>query len=284
MYNGIIVKKEDMHIHTAFSTDSDADMRECVLVAIKRGIKRIAFTEHFDADYPEIYRDEIKKSMGETSFKLHKDFDTRPLFSFDFDEYVFKVNDLIDEFKGKIEIETGIELGLRPNRADTVKLYDETIKKYGFKVVLGSIHLVNDKDPYYEREWTGTVDKMISDYFDTMLTCVREYNCFNVLSHIDYIARYIPESKLNTDYVTYFNDIYNKNSDTIDEILKTIISRDIALEINTKGMDTCIKHAHPSDMIFERFKALGGTRVSFGSDAHTIDKVGEHIWHLTELR
>ncbi len=284
MYNGIVIKKEDMHIHTAFSTDSDADMRECVLTAIKRGIKRIAFTEHFDADYPEIYRDEIKESMGKTGLMLHKNFDTRPLFSFDFDEYICEVNALRREFEGKIKIETGIELGLRPHRPDIVKLYDETIQKYGFKVILGSIHLVNDKDPYYESEWTDTADKMISDYFAAMLTCVREYKCFNVLSHIDYIARYIPKNKLNSDPVTYFNDIYSKNFDIIDEILKTIILREIALEINTKGLDTCIKHVHPSDMIFERFRALGGTLVSYGSDAHQADKVGEHIWHLTELR
>ena len=40
----------DYHIHTSFSSDSEAPMEEMILAAIDKGLDEIAFTDHVDFD------------------------------------------------------------------------------------------------------------------------------------------------------------------------------------------------------------------------------------------
>ena len=270
--------KADLHVHTRFSTDSSAIMKESVEAAIEKGLDRIAFTEHWDEDYPDIYRDDIREANGENNKIVHPDFDERPLFTFDFEAYFRELEKVRELYGDKIEILSGIELGLRPGRPDIVKKYREAVEKYKFQVVLGSVHLVNDEDPYYGKMWKNYgVDNLVREYFDGMLRSVKEYDFFTSLSHIDYAVRYVPEDMIDCSAEEYFSKVYFRNSEVIDEILKTIIKRGQALEINTKGAFMPIKHVHPSDAILNRYKELGGTRFTTGSDAHRSKYVGSLI-------
>lgn len=40
----------DMHMHTCFSTDSQACPRDMAEEAVRKGLKTICFTDHFDKD------------------------------------------------------------------------------------------------------------------------------------------------------------------------------------------------------------------------------------------
>ena len=40
----------DMHMHTWFSTDSEACPRDMADEAVRKGLKTICFTDHFDKD------------------------------------------------------------------------------------------------------------------------------------------------------------------------------------------------------------------------------------------
>ena len=42
----------DSHMHTRFSTDSDADIRDMIESALKKGLQSICITDHIDKDYP----------------------------------------------------------------------------------------------------------------------------------------------------------------------------------------------------------------------------------------
>jgi len=58
--------KIDLHIHSKYSTDNDADPEETVLRAIELGLHGIAFTEHYfyEASEPvEILREKYKNSI-----------------------------------------------------------------------------------------------------------------------------------------------------------------------------------------------------------------------------
>ena len=271
--------KEDLHLHTCFSTDSNAIMSESVEVAIERGLGRIAFTEHWDADYPERYREDLRQVAGEDWEKYHPDFDARPLFTFDIEAYFKELEKMRRIYGDRITILSGIELGLRPQRPDLVKLYREAVDKYRFDVVLGSVHLVNDEEPYYPEAWFKYgADRLIEEYFKNMLDCVKEYDFFTSLAHMDYVVRYVPEELIDCTPDEYFKGVCAKNEKIIDEILKIMIKRGQALEINTKGAFTRLKHAHPSDEIMERYRLLGGTRLTYGSDAHYSKFVGDGIY------
>lgn len=45
----------DFHMHTSFSTDSEASARAMIDGAIKKGLKVICVTDHWDEDFPEKY-------------------------------------------------------------------------------------------------------------------------------------------------------------------------------------------------------------------------------------
>jgi histidinol-phosphatase (PHP family) len=273
--------KADLHVHTYFSTDSNACMQESVEVAIKRGLDAIAFTEHWDEDYPEEFREDLREANGPEGMKLHPDFDERPLFTFDIEKYFKELERVRSLYGDRIRILSGIELGMRPHRGDILKLYKGMVDKYRFDVVLGSVHLVNDEEPYYPEAWFKLgADRLIKEYYENMLECVKEYDLFTSLAHIDYVVRYVPDELIDTTPEEYFKGVYGRNSQTIDEILKIIIKRGQALEVNTNGAFTRIKHVHPSDAIMNRYKELGGTAITYGSDAHYSEKVGDGIYGI----
>ena len=81
----------DMHMHTWFSTDSEACPRDMADEAVRKGLKTICFTDHFDKDDLEWGEDGI----------------------FDVDAYFVEMQKLQEEYAGKLNIRIGIELGLR---------------------------------------------------------------------------------------------------------------------------------------------------------------------------
>ena len=79
----------DMHMHTWFSTDSEACPRDMADEAVRKGLKTICFTDHFDKDDLE---------WGEEGI-------------FDVDAYFVEMQKLQEEYAGKLNIRIGIELG-----------------------------------------------------------------------------------------------------------------------------------------------------------------------------
>lgn len=81
----------DMHMHTCFSTDSQACPRDMAEEAVCKGLKTICFTDHFDKDDLE---------WGEEGI-------------FDVDAYFTEMQKLQEEYEKRLNIRIGIELGLR---------------------------------------------------------------------------------------------------------------------------------------------------------------------------
>lgn len=80
--------------------------------------------------------------------------------------------------------------------------------------------------------------------------------------------------------VRYINGKYNMNYDVmkhrcqIKDILKSIIRKDIALELNTSGIGTPFEELIPNGEILQMYGDMGGRLVTVASDAHTPDRVG----------
>jgi len=51
-------------------------------------------------------------------------------------------------------------------------------------------------------------------------------------------------------------------------LLRALVDSGTALEVNTSGLRQSPLETYPAGPIVERFRVLGGTRVSAGSDAH----------------
>lgn len=232
----------DCHVHSSFSSDSSTPVEEMIEKAISLGCQRFYITDHMDYDFPK-----------------HFGID----FLFSPKDYFEKLAKLKQEFNGKIQIFTGIELGLQPT-ASVLEQIHHLLEEYTFDLIIGSTHLVNGTDPYIATFWEGRSSKeALSCYFQEILNNLNHFHNFQVLGHLDYAVRYAP-SKAN-DFS------YQDHQDVIDEILRFIIREGIALEINTGGYKSGLGRTNPGVDVIKRYLELGGIYLSIGSDAHTPD-------------
>ncbi|MDO5702684.1 MAG: histidinol phosphate phosphatase, partial [Lachnospiraceae bacterium] len=67
---------------------------------------------------------------------------------------------------------------------------------------------------------------------------------------------------------------YRQYADVIDEILKILVRDNHAIEINTAGIRKQLGFPNPHPDILRRYRELGGTLVTVGSDAHRAYAVG----------
>ena len=230
--------KADIHMHTVFSEDSETPVETMVEESIARGMDIICFTDHQDYGLKPGY------------------------FQVDPDAYREKMIQVRDAFKDRIRVLIGIEIGMHMDYRDEIKSF---LQKYPFDFVLGSVHLVDGVDPYDRALYPGTDDEMYRRYFEQTLECVRHIDGFQALGHLDYVVRY------GYDQTAY---TYQKYADVIDEILRELVSRGIALEVNTGGYKKGLGYPNPHPDIIRRFRELGGEMITLGADAHVPSYIG----------
>lgn len=251
--------KADQHTHCHFSTDSDATPESMVQGAIAAGLTQLTLTDHMDLDYPGSTKEE-------------------PLFEFDPSEYFKTLIPLKEACRDKLYLGIGIELGLRPGREDLNKQMNKLLSDHSFDFVLGSVHLLDNDDPYYESYWKERSAKdILSKYFSDMLTSLKEYDNFDSLGHLDYLIRYIPPYCGEKDYAI------KEYREVMDEILKLLIDKNKALEINTAGLIKGLPCFHPKLEVLNRYLELGGKLITIGSDGHSPDKIATEFKKTEEL-
>ena len=251
----------DMHMHTWFSTDSEACPRDMADEAVRKGLKTICFTDHFDKDDLE---------WGEEGI-------------FDVDAYFVEMQKFQEEYAGKLNIRIGIELGLRTYLKD---YYEELTKKYPFDFVIGSVHNVPYKkdaegnilytDPASEKLFTDRTDKEAYRLMmETTLENVRTSDCFQTLGHLDYVVRYGKSREKEYSYTDY--------ADIIDEILKLLIEKEKGLEVNSAGLKYGLPFAHPHPDVLKRYRELGGEIITIGADAHKPEHIAYDFAKAEEI-
>jgi histidinol-phosphatase (PHP family) len=239
----------DFHIHTKFSTDGRSTPEEVINEAINKGLKTICITDHMDMEWP---------------------YDSSE-FIFDTNSYFNKLSELREIYKNKLDLRIGMELGLRMEPEVFEKIYPKTkeLGKLPFDFIIGSTHIVDNNDPYFDAFWEGhSAHERINDFYETTLFNVKNYQDFDVYGHLDYISRYLPEG---CHYeMTRFLPI-------ITEILKLLIESGKGIEVNTKGLYGGSGNLNPEFTILKFYKQLGGEIITVGSDAHDAIKLGERF-------
>ena len=231
----------DFHLHTSFSEDSEAPMESMVRSALSLGLKTICFTEHLDMDYP-------------------KEFGT---FAVDMEAYSEELFRLRSVYKNDIEILFGIELGIQSHLAERCL---EITQKYPFDFVIASQHLLAGEDPYAPSYWIGKNEqKCYESYFTELLSNLKSMKSYDTLGHLDYIVRYGPNKNKYYSYETY--------ADYIDPILEYLIQQDKCLEVNSAGLKYGLGHTNPEESVLKRYRELGGTKITIGSDGHRPEHV-----------
>ena len=243
--------KADFHLHSFFSGDSDTAPELIAETALQRGLSAICFTDHYDADYP--YED--------VCFEL----DTKACLE--------RIAGLRSAYEGRIEIGSGVELGLQPHLG---ALYRSYTGRFPFDFVIGSTHLVDGKDPYYASFWEGCAPKDgIRRFLEVTLENMKAFDDFDVYGHLDYIVRYAPLEPRSFFYEDY--------GELMDEILKFLISHGKGIEVNTGGYKAGLGCPNPCPEVIRRYRELGGEIVTMGSDAHTAEYVGSFMEEAREI-
>ena len=262
----------DSHVHTAFSTDSSTPMEEMLKAAIENGYSSICFTDHMDYNFPLI-------DGGGGMFPGEK-----PPFLLDVDAYYSEIQRLMPLYP-QIKIRTGIELGLKEDAKDKCM---ELLNLYKFDFVIGSTHLVNNTDPYYDSYWLLADEKTaIQMFYEATLENVKSGVDFDVYGHIDYITRYTPYMKKlrssNSFDEDYYLSITNHFLDIIEVILKELINSGKGIELNTSGLKYGLHHPHPHEKILKLYKELGGEIITIGSDAHEASHLGFGFENVSKI-
>ena len=163
-----------------------------------------------------------------------------------------------EEGGGRMDLAIGIELGLQPYLS---KKHHNLVFSYAFDYVIGSIHLVHNRDPYFPSYFEGRSEQeAYLEYFQCALQNLQAYSNFDAFGHLDYVVRYGPNR--NRDYS------YGRYREILDEILRALVKKDIALEVNTGGYRYGLGTTNPCQEIICRYRELGGRLITLGSDAH----------------
>lgn len=238
----------DYHLHTTVSFDGIGTPQELVAAAQKSGLKEICFTDHYDFNSdPTLERNIF------TPKAYHTAYDT------------LTAPDLI--------IRRGVEFGLTTWNQPHL---EELLRTHSFDFVIGSVHFIDGYDPYEAAYWENlTPDAALRKYLLGTLDCVKVHHNFDVLGHLTYVCKSVHNP---THGPVPFMDYL----DITDEIMKTLVTKGIGMEINTSGIDRAGTFLPSADYL-KRFKELGGEIVTVGSDAHDAARVGQYVAEALEI-
>ncbi|WP_461816071.1 histidinol-phosphatase HisJ family protein [Faecalimonas sp.] len=240
--------QSDFHMHTNFSTDACTIPQDMIEEAICKGLSRICITDHMDQDYSE----------------------EGTQFVFPPEKYFSMMKRLREKYSSQIDVRIGVEMGLQPHLKTFI---NDFVSKYTFDFVIGSVHLIDGKDPHFKIENFRTDREIYQRGFEQILECVEKDMDFDVLGHMDYVVRYGKEK-------IYF---YQEYKEIIDQILYSLISQGKGIELNTAGLKYGLAFAHPHPQILKRYKELGGEIITVGSDAHEPKHIAYQFDRAKEL-
>lgn len=242
----------DFHVHSRFSSDSEADPADIIMQAARMSMPALCITDHLDYDYP-----------GDLNFEL------------DTDSYFPFWQDFIQTYEKKmgIEVYVGMETGLEPCFAERLKA---EVNRFPCDFIIGSSHLVHRKDPYEPDYFYGRSEaEAYLEYFESIPEVLAVCRDFDVYGHIDYVTRYGPGKNKFFSYEAY--------QDILDEILRRLIELGKGIELNTGGYLAGLGAPNPSPDILRRYRELGGEIITVGSDAHDASLVGHHFSQAREI-
>ena len=239
----------DVHTHTTCSHDGRNTPAEMLAQAQKQGIAFYGVSEHFDYDY----------DVSKLSKELY-DY-TR---NGDVGEYFHALRHLQEDYAGVMNVLVGAEFGYSEN-AEVQGRYALTYEKYRPDYVINSVHSMDGLDFAYT-EINLPKPEIYGKYLQLIRNSLDVPYHYDIVGHIGYVARYV--SFEDRDFT------FEEFGKQIDDILQTIIRKDKILEINSSNKQLK-NRTLPAEPIVERYFQLGGRKVSFGSDAHDISRIGD---------
>jgi histidinol-phosphatase (PHP family) len=233
----------DYHMHSRESCDCDATMAAMCAAALERGLREIAFTEHYDLNpgdqcpgyyQPARFFEQLEAARA--------------------------------EFAGQgLAIRAGVEIGEPHIYAEA---HRAVLDRWPYDVVLGSLHWTGGEFSVFDRSYYASRGpaEAFGRYFAELVEMVRAGG-FEILAHVDVVKR--------VGYDVYARFDTHEWEDLYRPVWQACIEAGIAVEINTGGYRRRVDEAHPALDALRWYREMGGELLTLGSDAHR----PEHVAH-----
>ncbi|MDD4996485.1 MAG: PHP domain-containing protein [Patescibacteria group bacterium] len=256
---------KDYHLHSGLLDHTENDLKNILKVASTLGFKEVAITEHLtwiliknpakigEGNYDTLYLEEkqIPQDGRKTTTVNH---------------YL----DLIDKSRQglRLKVLKGLEVDYFKDYESEIR---DSLSKYKLDIILGSCHyspLYDNPKNYFNISELNSAqifidkygeDSLYSLYFGNVMSAVRS-KIFDYMAHIDLLKN------------SFNNYNYDKAKIYLEPLLKEMIKNDVGLEINLSGLKK-VGETYPSMCIIKKYIALGGKKISIGSDSHSISRM-----------
>ena len=239
----------DAHLHTNLSHDSDVPIDVHCASAVARGIPEIAITDHVDFD----------PRAPDHSFAS---FATRER----------EVREAAARWADRgLRVRFGIEVTYESHLEADIR---EHLARHPYDYAIGSVHVMA-YSPYVGGRVAGwvagrTFDEIVAPYFAEVEAAIRS-ELFDTIGHLDYVKKYL------VDHVP--PSAFAARPDVYEPLLRALVETGTALEVNASGLRQPPGETYPAPPIVEQFRALGGLRVTAGSDAHRAGSFAYGLGH-----
>ena len=249
----------DNHNHSTFSPDSSITVAQAISTAMQKGLGGIAITDHYDVDAPSRDQEFI--------------FDPA-LQQAEIDKVVWEAGSRMQQTG--FQVMKGIEVGLQSGSMEKIKAFTS---QYSFDTVIASIHFIDGGDPYMgtyygDKDFRQAYGHALEEMYNTAIS----YRDFDIIGHYDYVARYSP-------YGPGCRDItLAQFGDYLEPLLRFLAQEGKTFELNTKTYMNHKGYVPQLDTaILRRFREMGGEALSFGSDAHNTERLGDKFEYYAHV-
>lgn len=238
--------KSSMHNHTTFC-DGKNSPKEMAEAAYKLGFTDFGFSGHSS------YLDRFK-GWGID----------------DEEKYIAEINSLKEEYKGKMNIYTGLEQDY----------YGITKYRNRYEYIIGSVHGFMDekKENYYsvddkiedlikgaDKMYKGSIMKAVERYYNLVVKNAYEQNP-DIVGHIDLIVK-------NNKNMVLFNEKSVEYQRISKEALEKLLSRQSVIELNTGAISRGYRDMpYPSEELLYIINRRNGN-ITINGDSHAINTI-----------
>ena len=255
--------RTDYHVHPDYSIDaSPVRVRDYCLKALELNLAEICFTTHMEMDPALRGNDDLVFFKGgKVSAFNHARLDS-----------YFKEIDRAQQelLQTGLKVKAGIEVGYCRG---CEKYVEKIVNDYPLDFVLGAIHCLDHiaissmkESPHYFQN--RSLAELRREYF-AVLEEMAAAGLFDCIAHVDLYLRY--------GLKHYGPDILTIHRGAIEPIFTEMARRGVGLEINTSSRRRGLEEFHPAREILPLAARAGIKTFTVGSDAHSLDELGDGI-------
>lgn len=233
----------DSHMHTVRSPDTlpDALLDAYCAVALERGMRELAITDHVDFD-----------PLG-------------PAYSFStFEVRERDVREAAERWAPHgLAVRFGVEVTYERSYEDDIR---DWLRRHPHDFVIGSVH--SGPTWFYEPDVVGsfvagkTLAQAAAPYFEEV-TAGAQSGLFDSVGHMDVIKRWL---------IPYFTpEDFAAQPELYEPVLRALVESGTAVEVNASGLRQLPRETYPNAAIVARYLAMGGRAVTIGSDVHRME-------------